>query len=118
LGHLQTCIAQDGMSASPLIADIIGRGRDVRYGSFADIPSPRQHVRFTPESGHQCQRPASPLRAKADIWQLAQMFASDLEQTIRPRGHRGPIDTDQCQIVAPGKSTVEVRPGGAITWDN
>ena len=36
-GHLQTCSAQDGMSASPLKADIIGRGRDVRYGPIADI---------------------------------------------------------------------------------
>jgi hypothetical protein len=32
LGHVQTCPFQEGMSALPLKADIIGRGRDVRYG--------------------------------------------------------------------------------------
>jgi hypothetical protein len=30
LGHLQTCPVQDGMSASPLKADITGRERDFR----------------------------------------------------------------------------------------
>jgi hypothetical protein len=36
MGHLQTCPAQDNMSASPLKADIIGRERDVRYGPKAE----------------------------------------------------------------------------------
>jgi hypothetical protein len=37
MGHLQTCAAQDGMSASPLKADIIGRERDIRFGPIAEI---------------------------------------------------------------------------------
>jgi len=32
-----------------------------RFGSFADMPSLRRHVCFTPASGHQSQRPPSPL---------------------------------------------------------
>ena len=34
-GHLQTCPAQDGMSASPLKADIRASGQQVRYGPDA-----------------------------------------------------------------------------------
>jgi hypothetical protein len=36
LGHLQTCPAQNGMSASPLKADIAASGQHIRYGPFAD----------------------------------------------------------------------------------
>src|SRR5262249_29333728 len=37
MGHLPTCPAQDGMSASPLKADIRGDGYPVCYGSEVDI---------------------------------------------------------------------------------
>ena len=36
-GHLQTCVAQDGMSASPLKADIATTTRNVGYGPPMDI---------------------------------------------------------------------------------
>jgi hypothetical protein len=36
LGRLQTCPAQDGMSASPLKADIATTNRNVGYGAVAD----------------------------------------------------------------------------------
>jgi len=36
LGHLQTCPAQDGMSASPLQADIATTTRNFGYGPLAD----------------------------------------------------------------------------------
>ena len=38
-GHLQTCPAQDGMSASPLKADIATTARNVGYWPIADIAS-------------------------------------------------------------------------------
>ena len=36
-GHLQTCPAQDDMSASPLKADIRASGQHVRYWPFASF---------------------------------------------------------------------------------
>jgi NAD(P)-dependent dehydrogenase (short-subunit alcohol dehydrogenase family) len=44
VGHLQTWPVQDGMSASPLKADIIGREHEVRYGPEADIPHASQSL--------------------------------------------------------------------------
>jgi hypothetical protein len=37
LGHLQTCPAQEGMSASPLKADIRASGQHVRCGPKAEV---------------------------------------------------------------------------------
>jgi hypothetical protein len=37
-GHLQTCPAQAGMSASPLKADIRASGQHIRQGAKGDIP--------------------------------------------------------------------------------
>jgi hypothetical protein len=38
--HLRRWSAQDGMSALPLKADIIGLGRDVRFGPLTDLAQP------------------------------------------------------------------------------
>jgi hypothetical protein len=43
-------------------------GADVRFGSEADIASPRYDVRFTPKSGHCRPTVECPLCAKSGHW--------------------------------------------------
>lgn len=48
MGHLKTCPAQDGMSASPPKADIIGCERDVRYEPNSDLERAPELGPFVP----------------------------------------------------------------------
>jgi hypothetical protein len=52
VGHLQTSPRGRRKSALPSKPDIAAGHRQVRFGPFADMASPRQHVSSTPESGH------------------------------------------------------------------
>src|SRR4030095_4467182 len=56
-GHLQTCPAQDGTSASPLKADIATTTWNVGYGPLADISPIQSHASasVTTRLGRNCQ---------------------------------------------------------------
>jgi hypothetical protein len=84
-----------------------------RNGSFADMPGPRRHVRFTAESGHQSQRPTRPLRAMnrhvATI-SLAQ------RQLKAPRPAGSPADVTTCELDRDRKKrATEVKPAPRAT---
>jgi hypothetical protein len=63
-GHLQTCLAQAGMSGSPLKADIIGREHDGRYG-----PRPEVTRRLNTFLQHAIEREAGAnLKSCTNLW--------------------------------------------------
>jgi hypothetical protein len=62
-GHLQTCPAQDGVSASPLKADNRARGQHARYGPTAVVSVPEVAL----STGHELINLISEASASDDI---------------------------------------------------